>query len=216
MLVSARDATTTTYVVHTFFQPVPCDCYAGTCNAFDGSCVSDAEWYVSSCNVHCPGSVPCHDREGVRHGIRLGLCVQRDVRWPRLQRAKLSPLSSAFFVLGESANLDSEWTCKCTGSWTGARCDRRPCPNNCSGLGECDETTGECECYLQYQGSDCSEETTVTFLEPISKVVMRHGGEPTWDSTFRPDVDRSVPETSQSKLPIGTGRRSAFSHNIFR
>ena len=42
VLVSARDATTTTYVVHAFLQPVPCDCYAGTCNAFDG-CVCDAE-----------------------------------------------------------------------------------------------------------------------------------------------------------------------------
>ena len=42
VLVSTRDATTTTYVSHTFFQPVPCDCYAGTCNAFDGSCVCDA------------------------------------------------------------------------------------------------------------------------------------------------------------------------------
>ena len=39
VLVSARDATTTTNVVHTFFQPVLCDCYAGTCNAFNGSCV---------------------------------------------------------------------------------------------------------------------------------------------------------------------------------
>ena len=35
-------------------------------------------------------------------------------------------------------------------------------------------------------------------------------------STFRPDVDRSVLKTSQSKLPICTGRRSAFSHTIFR
>ena len=99
VLVSARDATTTIYVVHAFFQPVPCNCYAHTCNAFDSSCMCDAEWYKSSCNAHCPGSGPCHDRD-VRHGIRLGLCVQRDVRWPRLQRAKLSPLSSAFFVLG--------------------------------------------------------------------------------------------------------------------
>ena len=218
------------------------NCYAGTCNAFDGSCVCDAEWYGSSFKAHCPGVCPCHDRGDVRHGTRLELCVQRDVRLPRLQRAKLSPLSSAFFVLGESADLDSEWTCKCTGSWTGARCD---------------ETTGECECYLQYQGSDCSEETTVTFLEPYprlsrcffssasagipsaplepspfmrpastsphqnnrsscSKSAQRHGGEPTWDSTLRPDVDRNVPETSQNKLPIGTGRRSVFSHNIFR
>ena len=57
VLVSARDATTTTYVVHAFFQPVvPCD-------AFHGSCMCDAEGYGSSCNAHCPGSVSCHDRE---------------------------------------------------------------------------------------------------------------------------------------------------------
>ena len=37
VIVSARDATTTTYVAHAFFQPVLCDCYAGTCDAFDGS-----------------------------------------------------------------------------------------------------------------------------------------------------------------------------------
>ena len=30
VLFSARDVTTTTYVVHSFFQQVPCDCYAGT------------------------------------------------------------------------------------------------------------------------------------------------------------------------------------------
>ena len=43
--------------------------------------------------------------------------------------------------------------------------------------GKCDETTGECECYLQSKGWN-SEETTVTFLKPISKVVtvsfLRH------------------------------------------
>ena len=53
------------------------------------------------------------------------------------------------------------------------------------------------------------------FLEPVSRGT-RHGGKPTSNSTFRPDVDQSVPETSQNKLPIGTGRRSAFSHNNFR
>ena len=50
VLVSACDTTTTTYVVHAFFRPVPCDCYAGTCNSFDGSCVCDAE-YGSSCKT---------------------------------------------------------------------------------------------------------------------------------------------------------------------
>ena len=112
MLVSARDRTTTTYVVHAFFQTVPCDCYAGTCVPFVGSCVCVTRIVRSSFNAHCPGNVPCHDGGVVQHGIRLGL------REPRLQRAKLSlpPLSSAFFVLGENADLDSEWACKCTGS----------------------------------------------------------------------------------------------------
>ena len=63
VIVSARDGTTATYVAHAFFQPVPCDCYADTCNAFDGSCVCHVEWYGSSCNVHCPGSLPWHDRD---------------------------------------------------------------------------------------------------------------------------------------------------------
>ena len=43
---------------------------------------------------------------------------------------------------------------------------------------------------LQRGNGLSSEETTVTFLEPTSKVVTTHGGKPTWDSTFRPDVDR--------------------------
>ena len=102
----------------------------------------------SSCNAHCPGSVPCHDRGVVQQSTQLG-CVQRD------------------FVLGESADLDSEWTCKCTHAWTGPRCHRR----HWLRPGECDETTGENECYSQYQRSDCSEKTTVTFLKPISKVL---------------------------------------------
>ena len=123
VLVSARDATTTTYVVHAFFQPVPCDCYANNCNAFDGSCM--CAW-SGTFQLQGPLSwkyaLPRQGRCATR--IRLGLCLQRDVRWPNLQRAKLSPLSSAFFVLGESADLDSEWTCKCTGSWTRARCYR--------------------------------------------------------------------------------------------
>ena len=37
VIVSARDATTTSYIAHAFFQPFPCDCYAGTCHTFDSS-----------------------------------------------------------------------------------------------------------------------------------------------------------------------------------
>ena len=113
VLISASDVTTTTYVVHAFFQPVPGDCYAGTCNPFVGSCVCDAD---STFQLQCPLSWKCalprRERCATRHPA--GAQVQRDVRGSRLQRAKLSPLSSAFFVLGENADLDSEWTCKCT------------------------------------------------------------------------------------------------------
>ena len=41
-----------------FFQPVPSDCDAGTCNAFDGSRVCNTEWYGSSCTAHCSGICP--------------------------------------------------------------------------------------------------------------------------------------------------------------
>ena len=51
VLVSARDATTTTYVVHALFQPVPCNCYTNTCDAFDGSCV----WaWSGTFQLQCP------------------------------------------------------------------------------------------------------------------------------------------------------------------
>ena len=102
---------TTTYVVHAFLQPVPCNCHANSCNAFNGSCV--CAW-SGTFQLQCPLSwkyaLPRQGRCATR--IRLGLCVQRNARWPKLQRAKVSPLSSAFFVLGESADLDSKWTCK--------------------------------------------------------------------------------------------------------
>ena len=82
VIVSARDATTTTYVAHAFFQPVPCDCYAGTCNAFDGSWVCNAEWYGSSCNAHCPGiTLPItFSKIGPVHSVEIALRTFR-ARW---------------------------------------------------------------------------------------------------------------------------------------
>ena len=92
VLVSARDTTTTTYVVHAFFRPVPYHCYAGTCNSFNGSCVCDAESDPVAKPIVLEFALP---RQGdVRHGIQLGLCGN-EKRWPRLQRAKLFPVSCA-------------------------------------------------------------------------------------------------------------------------
>ena len=101
VLVSARDTTTTTYVCTPSFSQF-CVIVTLVPVMLSTAPVCVHEVVRSSFNARCPGSVPCHNREVVRHGIRLGMCVQRYVRWPKLQRAKLSPLSSAFFELGET------------------------------------------------------------------------------------------------------------------
>ena len=75
VIVSARDATTTTYVAHAFFQPVPSDCYAGTCNSVDGSCVCTRS---GTFQLQCPLSL----KYTLPHGIRLGMCVQHTFGGP--------------------------------------------------------------------------------------------------------------------------------------
>ena len=76
VLVSACDTTTTTYVVHAFLWPVPCNFYAGTCNSFDGSCLCDAE-YGSSCKTHCPGVCPATTRGCVTRHPTGAVCATR-------------------------------------------------------------------------------------------------------------------------------------------
>ena len=121
--MSARNATTTTNVVPAFFQPVPCNCYANTCNASRRLLCLGMEWYVPVAMPICPESLPCHDREDVRHASGWCVCATRR-SVTQIATVEMSPLSSAFFVLRESADLDSQCTYKCTGSWTGARCNR--------------------------------------------------------------------------------------------
>ena len=128
VIVSARDATTTTSVAHAFFQPVPCICYADTCKAFDGSCVCHAGTDPVAMSIVLEVCLATTGICATQHPARA-VCAMK--RWsPRLQRAELSTLSSAFFVPKGNTDFDSEWTCKCAGSWTGPRCDRHPCPNN--------------------------------------------------------------------------------------
>ena len=74
---------------------------------------------------------------------------------------------------------------------------------------------GEYECYLQYLDSDCSEETTVTFLVPISRVVgvsfssasavYSHSSEavPVSDAGF----DITSPEQQEFLLNVSTEAR---------
>ena len=111
VLVSVCDTTTTTYVVHAFFRPVPCDCYAGTCNSFDGSCVCDAE-YGSSCKTYCPGVCPATTgRCATRHPTGAVCATRHSVA--QVATCKVVPI---VLCLKGSADLDSEWTCRCTGS----------------------------------------------------------------------------------------------------
>ena len=72
-LVSARDTTTTTYVVHAFFRPVPCDCYAGTAVILSMAPVGVTQ--SSTDPVAKPIVLECAlpQQENVRHGIQLKL-----------------------------------------------------------------------------------------------------------------------------------------------
>ena len=155
-----------------------------------------------SCNAHCPESV---------HGIRWGCVCNETFGGPgcNVRSCPHCPLHS--LCLDNGDNFYSELT----GSWTRARCDTHPCPNNCSGLEGATKQWASANVTCNTRGRTAARKPQSLFLSPYP-LVTRHGGRPTWVSAFRPDVDRSVPETSLGKLPSGTGRRSASSHNIFQ
>eukprot|EP00727_Mastigamoeba_balamuthi_P006037 m51a1_g2052 putative egf-like domain-containing protein (1267) ;mRNA; f:1393315-1397842 len=50
----------------------------------------------------------------------------------------------------------SSGTCICKEPFYGERCEKRPCPQGCSGNGACNETTGFCTCAEGWQGRNCS------------------------------------------------------------
>ena len=58
-----------------------------------------------------------------------------------------------------------------------ARVAGQVCPNLCSGHGDCQLNTGECSCYEQFTGADCSKRSLLTltqaFVTPRSHVFFR-------------------------------------------
>lgn len=54
------------------------------------------------------------------------------------------------------AGLDgAKRVCFCTAGWTGHACERKRCPDDCSGRGRC--VDGACQCIDGYSGPSCSE-----------------------------------------------------------
>ena len=152
----------------------------------------------SSFNAHCPGSVPCHDRGGcaTRHPAGDVCATIRLVA--QHSTCEVVPIVLCILCAWRDTDLDSEWTCKCTGSWTGARCDRY----TLSTSGAVTVFDPASTSSLQNNRSSCSTSA------------QRRGGEPTWDSTFRPNVDR-VPETSQSNFPLAQDAAAPFLITFF-
>jgi len=53
-------------------------------------------------------------------------------------------------------DADSIWGCECPGDRTGDRCEDPRCPGDCSNAGDCDTSTGTCQCFEGFSGDDCS------------------------------------------------------------
>lgn len=53
-------------------------------------------------------------------------------------------------------NCDKNGKCICDQGWSGKSCNKRKCPNDCSGHGKCNRLTGKCKCRPAYRGLDCS------------------------------------------------------------
>ena len=74
----------------------------------------------SSFNAHCP--LPQQGGCATRHPAGDVCATIRSVA--QIATCKVVPIVLCILCAWRDTDLDSEWTCKCTGSWTGARCDR--------------------------------------------------------------------------------------------
>ena len=59
----------------------------------------------------------------------------------------------------EGSEDECRFRCNENYGWDGSECILliHDCPNNCSGVGSCDTSTGICSCYQGHEGPDCSE-----------------------------------------------------------
>jgi len=69
-------------------------------------------------------------------------------------RVRIAPLPPVLSTATTTENANA--TCSCFSGWEGASCERRGCPNNCSGHGSCNN--GTCICHPGWDPSsgDCS------------------------------------------------------------
>lgn len=69
---------------------------------------------------------------------------------------------------GASVNQGTcrDGACVCAANWTGAVCDTRRCPYDCSGSGTCDTSTYTCTCDQYHQGEACD----VTRILPCEEI----------------------------------------------
>ena len=153
----------------------------------------------SSFNAHCPGSVPCYDRGGcaTRHPAGDVCATIRLVA--RHATCEVVPIVLCILCAWRDTDLDSEWTCKRTGSWTGARCDRYTL-----------STSGAVTVF---------DPASTSSLQKQQEFLLNISTEARWRANVGFDLPSECGSCSGNvteQLPIGTGRCSAFSHNIFR
>ena len=137
----------------------PLDCCGlthGVCNHDTGRCTCHAGYAGMDC---CSASLPCC--QGCSsHGTcddSIGQCTC-DKGWggdfSECCSKKLCPKDC---YSDEKHGRCVDGVCNCQPSFTGVACEISvlPCPNNCSGHGNCDFITGDCTCQIGWRGIDC-------------------------------------------------------------
>ncbi|XP_070560322.1 teneurin-3-like [Ptychodera flava] len=165
-------------------KPCPLDCLGrGGCK--DGICDCVEGWTGGDCSKVDPISCEEDDcgghgtlREGVCHCSEgwtgdnclqvdcipsdcngHGSCVEEtcicDQGWKGIMCDEVDCIPSDCNTNGQCV----DGVCHCDTDWQGDDCSivHRPCLNDCSGHGDCDNMTGICSCHDDWQKQDCSE-----------------------------------------------------------
>jgi len=170
--VTAGDLTTSSsYMVRVFFQPVRCagSCGNGTCNSLTAQCECDDGYTGDQCQAYCPGTTECHGRGTCN--LQTGSCnCQETFAGPECATRTCPACQHGGACVPGEQSVSGNWGCSCGPKHHGPRCEDHGCPSDCSGSGDCNIRTGNCTCYVGFDGEDCAIE--LPKLVPLIQTVQ--------------------------------------------